>query len=52
VNSCTEGTFGCGGGDTANAYEQVIADTTKKASSHMTTAGVASAAMVPYTQSM
>lgn len=24
VTSCTEGTFGCGGGDTTGAYEQVF----------------------------
>jgi hypothetical protein len=49
INSCTAGTFGCGGGDTTGAYEQLISGATKYGES---VPGVASAAMVPYVQSM
>jgi hypothetical protein len=54
VNSCTEGTFGCGGGDTTGAYEQIISMQTKSnpLTDGMYVPGVASAAEVPYTQSM
>jgi hypothetical protein len=49
VTSCTAGTFGCGGGDTTGAYAQIISDADKFGEA---TSGVASAAMVPYVQSM
>ena len=49
VNSCTASTFGCGGGDTTAAYEQLINGVTKTG---IATAGVGSAAMAPYQQSM
>jgi hypothetical protein len=49
VTSCTAGTFGCGGGDTTGAYEQIIDDATKYGEA---TSGLAAAAMVPYQQSM
>lgn len=29
VTSCTAGTFGCGGGDTVTAYDQLISGATK-----------------------
>jgi hypothetical protein len=29
INSCTAGTFGCGGGDTTGAYEQLMSGETK-----------------------
>eukprot|EP00616_Rhizochromulina_sp_CCMP1243_P012871 CAMPEP_0118963412 /NCGR_PEP_ID=MMETSP1173-20130426/1319_1 /TAXON_ID=1034831 /ORGANISM="Rhizochromulina marina cf, Strain CCMP1243" /LENGTH=383 /DNA_ID=CAMNT_0006911735 /DNA_START=20 /DNA_END=1171 /DNA_ORIENTATION=+ len=49
VTSCTAGTFGCGGGDTVGAYDQLISDATKFG---MDTFGVSSEAMTPYVQSM
>ena len=41
--------FGCGGGDTVNAYEQLMGGDTKFGAA---TSGLASEAMIPYTQSM
>lgn len=49
VTSCTQGTFGCGGGDTTGAYEQLMTNVTKDG---IVVGGVASAAMAPYEQSM
>jgi len=49
VTSCTHATFGCGGGDTVGAYQQLMSDETKFGQK---TWGVASAAMDPYRQSM
>ena len=55
VTSCTANVFGCAGGDTTNGYEQLISGYTKVSpisGKSMKTFGLASAAMVPYTQSM
>lgn len=54
INSCTQGTFGCGGGDTTGAYEQLMSGSTKTnpAEAGMSTSGVASGFMAPYQQSM
>lgn len=49
ITSCTEYMYGCGGGDTTYAYEQIISGETK---SGMKTYGLASEFMAPYQQSM
>lgn len=49
VTSCTSGTFGCGGGDTIEGYEQLLSEATKHG---MPVPGLVSAAMAPYMQSM
>jgi len=55
VNSCTGGTFGCGGGDTTGAYTQLISGITRSnplLGEAMYVPGVSSAAETPYVQSM
>ena len=49
VASCSKGMLGCGGGDTIQAFEQILSDTTKFG---MQTGGLVSASMAPYVQSM
>ncbi|GAB5030372.1 cysteine protease [Nannochloropsis oceanica] len=49
VTSCTANGFGCGGGDTIEAYEQLLGGETKTG---MQTPGLVSAAMAPYVESM
>jgi len=49
VTSCTSGGFGCGGGDTIQAYEQLLGMETKTG---MPIPGLVAAAMAPYQQSM